>query len=136
MSSCKYSLVSVILFVLAGTALQAQSASLRAIVPFDFHAGRTVLPAGEYVISKSGPAVIFKSAGQGGPGSILLSNAASSRERPQGRLEFDHFGDEYFLTAIWNPIDGEGRQVPRTKRQVELAKRVNVPVMVSLSSTK
>lgn len=137
MSRCKYSLVSATLVGLACTALQAQSPGLRATVPFDFRAGRTVLPAGEYVISEDGAVVIFKSAGQGGPSSILFSTGANSWQLPhEGRLEFDHFGREYFLTAIWSPFDKEGRQVPKTKRQQELAKRSNAPVIVSLSSTK
>src|SRR5581483_483629 len=117
MSSYKYSLVSAIFVVLTGTALEAQSLFLRATVPFDFHAGRTVLPAGEYLVTEQGRVVILKSAGRGAPGSILLTNGASSRsnygasirEQPRvGRLEFDHFGSEYFLTAVWSPFDPEG----------------------------
>jgi hypothetical protein len=137
MSRCKHALVAAISVALACTALKAQSANMRATVPFDFHAGLAVLPAGEYFITEEGPVVILKSATSGRPASIILSNGTSSRSQPnEGRLEFDHFGSEYFLTAIWRPFDPQGRQIPKTKRQEELAKRGDVLAGISLSSTK
>jgi hypothetical protein len=45
---------------LACAGLQAQSADLRATIPFNFHAGERLMPAGEYLIHEQGPIVVVR----------------------------------------------------------------------------
>ncbi len=137
MKSLKQFVVVTILAALACTALHAQSVDLRATIPFDFHAGARLLPAGEYVVQEQGAVVILKSAGHGGPASIFLTNGVTSRMQPRSaRLEFDRYGAEYFLTAVWSPFSANGRVVPKTNRQKEFARRVDIPLIVGPPGTK
>jgi hypothetical protein len=138
MTSVKQLVVVAIFGVLAGSGLHAQSLDMRATIPFDFHAGQQLMPAGEYVIHAHDSAVLLRGADSRSPGAIFLTNRTTSGNPPEARLDFMRYGSEYFLTAIWSPITQDGRQVPQTARQRELARRGNVPaqIEVGLTSTK
>jgi hypothetical protein len=59
--------------------------------------------------------------------------------RPKNaRLEFNRYGNAYFLAAVWNSITQDGRELPQTAREKELAKRGDVPAKaaVTLASRK
>jgi len=126
--------------VLACAGLHGQNIDMRAAIPFDFHAGDRLMPAGEYVIHERGAWVILNDA-DGKASGALMTFAASGRGPAQAqnaRLEFNRYGSEYFLSSVWNSFTTDGRQVPATTRQKELAKRGDVPVpaTVALTSTK
>jgi hypothetical protein len=126
--------------VLACTGLHAQNIDMRAAIPFDFHAGDKLMPAGEYVIHEQGPWVIFNRA-DGKAAGALLTIATGGRgpaHAQDARVEFNRYGDEYFLSSVWNSFTTDGRQAPPSTRQKELAKRGNgpVPAAVALTSTK
>jgi hypothetical protein len=69
----------------------------------------------------------------------LLTFGASGRGPAQNaRVDFKRYGSAYFVTAVWNSYTHDGRQVPQTAREKELAKRGDVPVpaAVNIVSTK
>ncbi len=139
MKNLKQLVVAAGFAVLACTGLHAQSIDMRATIPFDFHAGDTLMPAGEYVIHAQDPWIILKHLDGGKAAGALMTNAASrGNSTGDSRLVFNRYGDTYFLTTVWNQSSGEGRQVPETARQKELAKRGEVPVQaaVTLASSK
>jgi hypothetical protein len=124
---------------LACTGLHAQSVDMRAEIPFDFHAGAKLMPAGEYVVHGAGPVLWLRDTASGGPVVAVITIGASSLERcGSARLEFNQYGSEYFLTEVWNSGALDGRQLILTARQKELAKRGDVPARteVSLVTTK
>jgi hypothetical protein len=139
MKSFKQLAVVAFFAALTCAGLHAQSLDMRANIPFDFHAGDRLMPAGEYVIHQQGGLVFLRGTDRGGPAPILMTiglvGADSSRD---ARLDFKRYGSEYFLSAIWNPFSKDGRQVPQTARQKELAKRGDIPVPaeVTITSTK
>jgi hypothetical protein len=138
MKSLKQLVVAAIFAVVACTGLLAQNVDMRATVPFDFQAGDRLMPAGEYVIHERGPWVIFNHV-DGKAASALLTFGASGRGPAQNaRLEFNRYGSAYFLTAVWNSFTQDGRQVPQTAREKELAKRGEgpVPAQVTLASSR
>ncbi len=139
MKSLKRFILVTTFAALAGTALRAQSVDVRAAIPFDFHAGDRLLPAGEYVIQGQGSVVFLRGADNGSPSFALMTINSEGRD-PSGhaRLDFNRYSNEYFLTAVWDSFTQVGRQVPPTARQKVLAKRGNVPVQdtVALTSTK
>ncbi len=128
----------VVVAIFAALGLHAQSIDTRATIPFDFHAGQQLMPAGEYVIHAQGSAVLLRGADGRSPGTIFLTNRTTSGDPPDARLDFQRYGSEYFLRAIWSPITRDGRQVPQTACERELARRGNVPIQieVGLTSTK
>ena len=125
---------------LAGVGLHAQSVDLRAAIPFDFYAGNKLIPAGDYRVESAGAVVLLRDASTGNSVAALMTVGTISRDKPgEARLNFGHYGAEYFLTSVWNPFTPEGRQVLLTARQRELlAARGDVPhyAIVTVESSK
>jgi hypothetical protein len=143
MKSLKHLVVVSIFAALACSGLHAQSVDLRATIPFDFHAGKTLLPAGDYLIHGDGPVVWLRAEDHSKPAFALMTIAAvagmdqQARSRP-ARVEFNRYGDEFFLRTIWNPSTAGGRQLVPTAREKELVAHGNVPARtaVAVYSTK
>jgi hypothetical protein len=139
MKSLTQFVVAAIFAALACTGLHAQTVDMRADIPFNFHAGDKLMPAGEYVIHGQGPLVFLRESDSGRPAPILMTIGVSGRyaARP-ARLVFNCYGNEYFLTTIWNPFTQDGRKVLPTAREKELASRGDVPLHaeVLLAATK
>jgi hypothetical protein len=93
-------------------------------IPFPFHVGDTVLPAGSYTAGTnmgSGALIVLRSA-DGKSSVMTISNGAHSPDgRTQPRLIFNRYGDEYFLFQVWTGPGGEGRQLMQSKREAEMA---------------
>jgi len=139
MNSLKQLAVLTILAAVASTGLYAQSLDLRATIPFDFRAGNTLMPAGEYQIHEQGPWIILRSSDGGKQVTTVISNATTgANPHRDARLEFNRYGNAYFLTTVWSPFSGDGRQVPQTAREKELAKRLSAPAQAAsvLASNK
>src|SRR5579862_1206742 len=137
MKNFKQLAVFVIFAALSGIGLRAQDVYLRAAVPFDFHAGGKLMPAGEYMIHEQGPVVFLRTWDR--PGPILMTFGVSNRgPYRKAQLDFNRYGNEYFLTTIWDSYSQDGRQVRKTDREKELAKRGNIPVpaVVTIASSK
>jgi hypothetical protein len=132
----KSQLVVVAFFAaLACTSLHAQSVDMRANIPFDFHVGDSLMPAGEYLIHGQDGLVFLRGTDGGRPAPILMTIGVDRKDPREGQLEFNRYGSEYFLSAIWNPFSKDGHKVPQTARQKELAKRGDVPVQTEVTIT-
>jgi hypothetical protein len=128
MNSLKQLAVVTILAALACAGLLAQSLDMVATIPFDFQAGNKLMPAGEYQIHEQGTWVILRSLDGGKSIAALLTNAATGADPSRGaRVDFNRYGGAYFLTTVWSPYSGDGREVPQTSREKELAKRFGAP---------
>jgi hypothetical protein len=131
MKSLKQLVVLAILSALACAGLYAQTVDLRATIPFDFRAGNTLMPAGEYEIRGQGPWVLLRLADGGRPSVGLMTNQAVGTDPTRdARLDFNRYGNAYFLAAVWVPFSSDGRQVPATAQEKRLAKR-GVPVQTA-----
>jgi hypothetical protein len=132
MKSLKQLVVLAIFGALACAGLHAQSVDMRVTIPFDFRAGNTLMPAGEYEVHGQGPFVILRLADGGRPSVGLITNGATGADptRADARLDFNRYGNAYFLTTIWNPSSSDGRQVPTSHQEKQLAKR-GVPVQTA-----
>jgi hypothetical protein len=103
--------------------LYAQTMNLRGTIPFDFRAGETVMPAGEYTITHAGGFLTLPK--QGGPSIVLLTNAASrAKPTPDSRMEFHRYGERYFLSSVWTQGSDSGREIPASRAEKELARQV------------
>ncbi|OFW30248.1 MAG: hypothetical protein A3J28_11860 [Acidobacteria bacterium RIFCSPLOWO2_12_FULL_60_22] len=120
------------LFVTAGLAapLFAQSKkTLVAKIPFEFVVGDRTLPASEYIVEHvfwGSSAIRIQT--EDGPGPYGLTTSMLV-QRPvheaEGKLIFHRYGDTYFLSQVWLPTRITGQQVPKPKRERELAQQVN-----------
>jgi len=111
--------------VLATGCASAQSTPAMFKVPFGFVAGRTALPAGEYLIS-NGPAQGSLSLRRGddlhtiqvSAGNLEILNASR-----QTKLVFHRYGSRHFLSQLWIEGTNLGREIPIGRQERELAKK-------------
>ena len=104
----------------------AQTIRMKANVPFDFIVNGSSLPAGEYTIQSFG-AIDGKTLRLGNVGNhqgalvntVGMETAKASR---QTKLIFHRYGDRYFLAQVWVEGSDQGRQLPMSHRESELAK--------------
>jgi hypothetical protein len=93
-------------------------------VPFDFVAGSSYLPAGEYTIQVSAPthSIILISRKDSTTSAFINTNSAvSSQPQSESKLVFNRYGDRYFLSQVWEEGNSEGRQLLKSGREKEMA---------------
>jgi hypothetical protein len=93
-------------------------------IPFDFVAGNTQLPAGEYTVQVSAPthSLILISRTDSTTSAFINTNAAvSSQPQSESKLVFNRYGDRYFLSQVWQQGNAQGRQLLKSAREKEMA---------------
>jgi hypothetical protein len=102
--------------------IQAQSSGARVHIPFAFHAGDTILPAGDYTMRMQKEA--FRIADKNGHAAIVLCNTARNEDMQAGsRLVFKGLGDSWILTQVRWQDYGAARDLIQTPyTELELAK--------------
>ena len=116
-----------LLTVLTSTTIQAQSMDLRANIPFEFRIGETRLPAGEYLIQQAPSVLIVKEQGANHKAAMLFTIGAFRLDPLKtGELEFNRYGETYFLAKIWLPGDRQGRAAIRSPQEKEFTRQAGV----------
>jgi hypothetical protein len=91
------------LFILAGLVsagnLSAQDHGVRATVPFDFTVGNKVLPSGNYTIEPTAQNVIVIRNREKNI-AVMSTSYADGKHSKTGKLVFNKYGDQYFLSEI------------------------------------
>ena len=116
--------------LLATVALYGQNSQRLIVnVPFGFGAGSTMLPAGEYKVDLNlAPGTVALQAIEHKKAALVVTHATqTAHERGPARLVFKRYGDQYFLSQIWSAFTGYGRQIPPTKREMEMARNATEP---------
>lgn len=109
--------------ILAGQCRAQQAA--QANIPFAFTVGDKTLPSGEYqiqaVLSVSNKVQSVRLS-DGSASAIALTTEADPKGKvSKGKLVFNCYGHEYFLSQIWSG-DGVGRQLQESRREKDLAR--------------
>lgn len=106
---------------LAATSLVAQSSTpMKVNVPFNFVAGAKTLPAGEYSVQADGSSrlVWIRSADYKTTLNLIANSAENAQMNGVGALNFNRYGDRYFLSEIWMGSN-IGRHLPKTRAERE-----------------
>ncbi len=93
-------------------------------IPFDFVAGNTQLPAGEYMVKVSAPthSLILISRKDSTASAFLSTNATvASEPQSESKLIFNCYGGRYFLSQVWEQGNSQGRQLLKSAREKEIA---------------
>jgi hypothetical protein len=126
MTMKKHTIFRAILCGLIGLAAgpcQAQTGGIQVEVPFEFQVAGQTLPQGEYVISSAKDNVFIQNS-RGQTVAMVLSNAISGRTVGKtGQVVFQCYDQRCFLSELWSPTQYAGRQVLRSRREEELAKK-------------
>lgn len=109
----------------AGRAAAQVSINVRADIPFEFVAGSTTMPAGQYSLTRGvSPAILLVRSEDGRSIANILANAAIAKEAPaESQLVFNKYGDRYFLAQIWTAGQDLGCQLVKQRMERELSQR-------------
>jgi hypothetical protein len=108
-------------------AILAQDRQLQATIPFNFAAGRQVLPAGQYRIAYQQSNVIRIESADGKKAILALVQTDEGGKSDSNKLVFYRYGDQYFLHQIHCTQAGVDVALPlsgseRRAREEEVAK--------------
>ena len=107
-------------------ATQAQSIMLKADIPFDFVVGDKQLRSGEYNVKQPHPGVMLIQSKDALSSAMVLTTAAQAGKISDvGKLVFNRYGDQYFLSKIWAASSDSGRQLPKSRLEREVAQRLS-----------
>ena len=124
-----YGVVSflVLAMILAAPAIQAQS-RLMADVPFSFVLGDKSLAAGNYEIeSRSEQVALLRNMDTSVAHFLIKAQHVQSRHWERPKLVFNRYGNEYFLSQIWDGSSDTGIQLAQSKREREASLAKNGP---------
>ncbi len=111
--------------LVAATYAHGETPVAQANIPFNFQMGSSIMPAGNYVVSESG-SIITVRAVTGKPAAMLLTFPASrAAASPNPSLEFNRYGNDYFLAKVWDGSSQNGRGLSKSKREQELRRHVS-----------
>jgi len=115
-----------ILALLATFSLSAQQI-LEVKVPFSFRVGDTLMPAGGYIVDHSlKPDVLLVRSADLKYTAAVITQAVQGKGFPAGgKLVFNRYGENYFLSQVWRSGYSQGRRLipTRAEREVALASR-------------
>ena len=109
--------------VLACSGLQAQT-KLEANIPFEFRMGESSFEAGSYVFDYSAHMLVVREEHGNRTAAMALMLPVSREKAPKtGIVEFNRYGETYFLAAIWTPGSPDGGSLPKSAGEKEYARR-------------
>lgn len=111
-------LTATLLAALASFSLPAQNVKLQATIPFDFHMGAAVLPAGEYLVTHSSGFLILRGQyNRPKSAAVVVFNTTKGIETAGNSLVFNRYGEDYFLSTVWQEGAGAGLMLPKAKHE-------------------
>jgi hypothetical protein len=101
----------------------AQTAALKANIPFNFIVAGKSLPAGEYTIQSvsTSDRVLVIRGSETSPNMVMTNSCESARPSDRTKLVFHRYGDRYFLSQIWTAGNSSGAELPQGTREAEVA---------------
>lgn len=131
-------ILTVTALLLSGGILQAQSTAVKTNIPFEFHVGNTILPAGTYTIRSSGPSGAISFSNGKGQVANVLTDAVPNRARKSAdvaEIVFTVYGDKhYFVTEVrWSGYD-TARGVGKYGRELEIARLMPKPTKLMIAA--
>src|SRR4051794_8770681 len=99
----KLTIAALFAFTFLTTGAFAASNKQTASVPFEFHLGDRVMPAGNYTIRRltTESLEISNDADGGAKGVALTFPTERNANQTEAKLVFRHIGDQYFLVQVW-----------------------------------
>lgn len=110
--------------LLVTTLAYAETVNMKVNIPFNFVVGGATLPSGEYTVQglgNSGNAISIRKLDQTAKSLTLAIPCESSKTPEQSKLVFHRYGDRYFLAKIWMAGDNAGHELPKSRREAEVA---------------
>jgi hypothetical protein len=121
--------------VMAAVVTSAQTVGLRVDVPFQFHVGEKVLPAGEYLILAPQGGTLRISGPNGAAGIATTNRVSGHRPDGPGQIDFNCYGQHCFLSQFWTARTETGEEVIKGKLERDLANSKEQFATIALRGT-
>ncbi len=102
----------------------AETVNMKVKIPFNFVVAGANLPSGEYTVQGlgvDGNAISIRKLDKTATSLTLAIRCESSKTQEKSKLVFHRYGDRYFLAKIWMAGDNSGHEIPRSRREAEVA---------------
>jgi hypothetical protein len=118
-----HTLVGVLALVLGASSAFGQTIRVKVNVPFDFIVTGKTLPAGAYAVRFDGGKSILSVLGVDSRQTtmFLARETGELDSAAQTKLVFRQYGNRYFLRQVWMAGNSEGIELPKSKREIEVA---------------
>ena len=122
-------LVLVLAFAIYPAGAHAQIVGdLEVKIPFQFHAGNAKLPAGEYriyALDQSDLSIMEISSVDGSTSALFQVQAAEANSEPvKSELIFNKYGDNYFLSELFDQGEPSGSKVTESGDEKKISQGV------------
>jgi hypothetical protein len=131
------SLFLVFTAILIVPAAWAQQRAVKANVPFDFAVGDRAYPAGEYVLKAAlndGGFIRIENVREVSAAFTQSNPCSKATPSTETKLVFRRIGGRYFLYQVWTAGNLTGREFPKGRIEVELAKSHETPEVVIVAA--
>lgn len=133
-----------LLMVFAGLLLAvgsayAQSSRLVADIPFDFVVGNKLFPAGQYQIRSigvNGETLSLQNTDHKQGMFFTPIYCSSAQPQSESKLVFNMYGNHFYLSQIWTEGYDQGRELPKSSREIEEARLEGGQHVVVLASLR
>ena len=107
---------------------QTLSHSLTVNIPFDFFVADKKMPAGKYWIGRSpqhsdDTFLMISSLNDHVKSFRLTSRVETLKPKEGGTLVFHRYGDQYFLSQVWQAGESSGRMLFKSRREREMEQK-------------
>ncbi len=117
--------IALILMLSVSGAFAQSSEVLIANIPFSFHIGQLILPAGEYVVkpvsTTANKYIKIRSVDSAHIMMLLTVPVGTKSGDQDAKLVFNQYGSHYFLSKIVSPLDGINEMLFRGRLEKEFA---------------
>ncbi len=125
-----------ILLAALAVPLSAQTIRLNANIPFRFTVNGVSMPAGNYMVEKSS-ASSFVTLSDSRENTAVAAPVSSAGVLDNGngdeaKLYFHRYGDQYFLSQIWDGPEHAGIAVWKSRAEIELLGDTSKPATVTI----
>lgn len=121
-------LIGVLSLLLAAGSAFAQTINVKGDIPFSFIVNKATLPAGQYELkslTEDGRMLSVRDSDGQAVAMIGSIRTESLKAANETKLVFTRYGDRYFLSQIWVAGETSGHQLPKSKREAEVAMDYN-----------
>lgn len=130
-----------VLLPLMATSIAAQtSRELMANIPFDFTICRNQLPAGKYkvqsITSANPNALLIRSEDNRSSEIVCTKDVQSRKPATSGKLIFNRYGDQYFLSELWLQGALTGSQLVKSEKEEALIRELKKHEKVTIKITE
>ena len=113
------------LTIFAGKASAQIDGDLDADIPFQFHVGTRELPAGKYRIhlDEASLRIMEITSADGSASALFQVQESDAKSAPaQSELIFNKYGDNYFLSKLYDEGDPSGSELIESRYEKQLSK--------------